>query len=206
MKGLEVLLRKLTLLAVVCGLFFLASLAQAQQGDAMLGFGTIMSSGTCDATTSICPEKGGLYPSVSADVVFHKRIGFNFETTWKATQGYLGGPGGQPFRPIIVDFNALYQPKLGKRAGLDLFGGIGLQSTRYYGYQPTGSCIYFGACFTSSHHFLVDLGGGVRYYWWHHAFIRPEVHYYNILNNTNDFSSNSIIRVGASIGYTIGND
>jgi hypothetical protein len=41
---------------------------------------------------------------------------------------------------------------------------------------------------------------------WHHAFIRPEARYYNILNNNNNFSSNNVIRVGASIGYTIGPD
>jgi len=204
MKGLEVLLRKLTLFAVISGLFFLASFAQAQQGDAMFGFGTLLSSGSCDSTTGLCSEKGGLYPSVSADVIFHKRIGFAFETTWKATQGNYGGPGGQPFRPIILDFNGIYSPRIGKRVAVDLFGGVGFQSIRYYGFEPTGSCEYFGACFQSSHHFLVDVGGGLKYYVWHHAFIRPEVRYYNIFNNTADFNSNSVIHVGASIGYTIG--
>jgi hypothetical protein len=203
-KDWRFLLRKFTLLAVICGSLFLAGLAQAQQADAMFGFGTIMSSGSCDATTGLCPEKGGLYPSISADVIFHKRIGFNFETTWKASQGSYGGPGGQPFRPIILDFNAMYQPRLGRKAGLDLFGGLGWQSTRFYLPYCTGtfSCNNF----TSSHHFLVDLGGGLRYYVRGHLFVRPEVHYYNILNNTNDFSSNNIVRVGASIGYTIGPD
>jgi len=199
-------LRKLTLLAVISGLFFLASFAQAQQGDAMLGFGTLMSSGSCTLITYICPEKGGLYPSVSADVIFHKRIGFNFESTWRASQGSYGGDGGQPFRPIIVDFNGMYQPKLGKKVGLDLMGGLGWQTTRFYGYQPTSSCVYFGACYTSSNHFLVDVGGGIRYYVHGHIFVRPEIHYYNVINNTNDFSSNSLIRAGASIGYTIGPD
>jgi hypothetical protein len=197
-------LRKLTLLAVICGSLFLASLVQAQQADAMFGFGTIMSSGTCGVDSNgfaICPEKGGLYPSISADVIFHKRVGFNFETTWRSSQGSIAG---QPFRPIILDFNAMYQPKLGKKVGLDLFGGIGWQSTRYYLPYCTGtfSCNNF----TSSHHFLVDVGGGIRYYVWGHVFLRPEVHFYNILNNTNDFSSNNIFRAGASIGYTIGPD
>lgn len=199
-------MRKLTLLAVICGLFFVASLAQAQQGDAMIGFGTMLSSGSCGTASGLCPEKGGLYPSVSADAIFHKRIGFNFETTWRGGQGYYGGPGGQPYRPIILDFNGMYQPKIGKKAGLDLFGGIGWQSTRYYGYTASTNCVYFGACFTSSHHFLVDLGGGVRYYVRGHLFIRPEVHYYDILNNNTDFTSNNVIHVGASIGYTIGPD
>ncbi|HEY4905566.1 MAG TPA: outer membrane beta-barrel protein [Candidatus Sulfotelmatobacter sp.] len=202
-------MRKTTLLAVICGLFFLVSFAQAQQGDAMFGLGTIMSAGSSSCTQNsgfscFVPEKGGLYPSVSADVIFHNRLGVNFETTWKASQGEYGGPGGQPFRPIILDFNGMYQPKLGKKLGADLMGGIGFQSTRFYGLVDTASCFDFGACFSSSHHFLVDVGAGLRYYVWNHVFVRPEVHYYHIVNNTADFSNNDIIRVGASIGYTIG--
>jgi hypothetical protein len=199
-------LRKLALLAAVFAVLFLAQFASAQQGDAMFGMGALMSSGSCDPTTGICPEKGGLYPSVSADVIFHKRVGFNFETSWRAKQGAYGGVGGQPFRPILTDFNAMYQPKLSKKVGLDLMAGIGVQSTRFYGYIPTTGCVYFGACFTSSHHFMVDVGGGIRYYVWGHVFVRPEVHYYYVLNNTNDFSSNNLFRAGASIGYTIGPD
>lgn len=199
-------MRKLTLLAVIGGSFFLACLAQAQQADAMLGFGTTMASGSCNTTTGFCPEKGGLYPSISADVIFHKRIGFNFEASWKATQGAYGGPGGQPFRPILFDFNGLYQPRLSKKVGADLMAGVGWQSTRFYGFQQNGNCLYFGACYTSSNHFLIDVGAGVRYYVRGHIFVRPEIHYYNILNNTDVFSNTSLFRVGASIGYTIGPD
>jgi len=201
-------LRKLALLAPILGLLFLSNLASAQQGDAMFGLGTLMSSGSC--TTNLgsglftCPEKGGLYPSVSADVIFHKRIGFGFETSWKASQGAYGGTGGQPFRPIITDFNAMYQPRISKKVGLDLMAGVGWQSTRFYLPFCTGtfSCDNFA----SSHHFLVDVGGGIRYYVWNHVFVRPEAHYYYVNNNTDDFSSNNLFRVGASIGYTIGPD
>jgi hypothetical protein len=194
-------LRKFTLLAVICGLFFLASFAQAQQGDAMFGFGTLMSPGSCNADTGVCPEKGGLYTNFSADVIFHKRIGFGFDTTWRASQATYPSTG-QPYRPIILDFNAMYSPRIGKKMAVDLFGGIGWQSTRYYLSYCTSSI----SCnnFTTDHNFLVDVGGGLKYYVWHHAFIRPEVRYYNILNNTNEFNSNSVIHVGASIGYTIG--
>src|SRR5579863_8765829 len=172
----------------------------------MLGFGTVMSSGSCSTTTGFCPEKGGLYPSISGDVIFHKRIGFNFEASWKATQGAYGGPGGQPFRPILFDFNGLYQPRLSKKVGADLMAGVGWQSTRFYGFQQNGNCLYFGACYTSSNHFLIDVGAGIRYYVRGHIFVRPEIHYYNILNNTDVFSNTSLFRVGASIGYTIGPD
>jgi hypothetical protein len=197
-------LRKLTLFAAVFAIFFCAQFAFAQQGDAMFGGNTLVSSGSCDPTTGLCPEKGGFYLSASGDVIFHKRIGFNFETAWRASQGVYGGVGGQPYRPIISDFNAMYQPKLSKKVGLDLMAGIGWQSTRFYLPYCTGtfSCDNF----VSSRHFLEDLGGGVRYYVWGHVFVRPEVHYYHINNNTDVFSNGNVIRVGASIGYTIGPD
>ena len=57
---------------------------------------------------------------------------------------------------------------------------------------------------------MQDVGGGLRYYFWHHAFVRPEVHYYHIDGNSNintgGFSTDNVFRVGASLGYTIGND
>jgi Outer membrane protein beta-barrel domain len=197
-------LRKLAWFVPVIGLLFFAQLASAQQGDAMFGFGTLMSSGSCDPNTGLCPEKGGLYASFSADVIFHKRVGFNFETAWRASQGSYGGPGGQPFRPILSDFNLMYQPKLNKKVGADLLAGVGWQSTRFY----LPYCTNGFTCnnFVSSRHFLVDLGAGVRYYVWNHVFVRPEVHYYRIFNNTDVFSNDNVFRVGASIGYTIGPD
>lgn len=198
-------MRKLTLLAVVFSFVCIASLASAQQGDAYFGFGTLTSPGAPACNIAfLCPEKGGLYPNVGGDVIFHRRIGFGADVSWKGGQGAYGASGGQPFRPILVDFNGVYQPRLSKKAGLDLSAGIGFQSTRFYGYQPTTGCVYFGACYTSSNHFLVDLGGGVRYYVWGHVFVRPEVHYYKVFNNTVDFSSDNLVRLGASIGYTIG--
>jgi hypothetical protein len=203
-KDWRSLLRKLTLLAVICGLFFVASLAQAQQGDAMFGFGTLLAPGAAACSfNGFCPEKGGLYPNIGADVILHRRIGFGFDVSWKATQGVYGGT--IPFRPILLDFNGIYQPKLSKRVGLDLFGGVGLQATRFYSGNYTCD---FVSCtdFTSTHSFLIDAGGGIRYYVWGHVFLRPEVRYYWINNNTNQFSGNNVLRVGASIGYTIGPD
>ncbi len=201
-------MKKLAFLATVFAFIMLPNLASAQQGDAMLGFGTLVSPGAteCNAITFTCPEKGGLYINLGADVIFHRRMGFGFDAAWKASQGAYGGAGGQPFRPILFDFNGVYQPRLGKKVGADLMGGIGWQSTRFYGYQPTSNCLYFGACYQSSNHFLIDLGAGVRYYAYGHFFIRPEVRYYKIFNNTTDFTSGNVIRLGASIGYTIGPD
>ena len=209
-------MRKFAFLATLIALFVLCTLASAQQGDAYIGGGTMLSSsasaplipgtncGVSSSGNAVCPEKGGTYLNLGADVIFKKRYGAAFDINWKASQGSFGGPGGQPYRPLLFTFNGVFQPRLSKKAGIDLFGGIGWQSTRFYGYQPTSNCVYFGACYTSSNHFLVDVGGGIRYYVWGHMFLRPEVRYYHIMNNGDNFTSDNVIRVGASIGYTIG--
>lgn len=201
-------MKKLAFLATVLAFFALPNLASAQQADAMIGFGTALSPGaaTCGSSSFVnfvCPEKGGLYINIGADVIFHKRLGFGFDTAWRGGQGDFGGLG-QPYRPILFDFNGVFQPRLSKKVGADLMGGIGWQSTRFYGFTPTTSCEFFNACYTSANHFLVDVGAGIRYYVWGHAFVRPEVRYYHVLNNSDFFSSGNVIRVGASIGYTIG--
>ena len=200
-------MRKSAFLAIVLAVFALSTFVSAQQGDAYIGGGTLLSSGSSCTTTSagnlICPEKGGTYLNLGADVIFKNRIGAAFDVNWKAGQGDFGGLG-IPYRPLLFTFNGVFQPKLGKKAGLDLFGGIGWQSTRFYGYTPTSNCVFFGACYTSSNHFLVDVGGGIRYYVWGHMFLRPEVRVFHILNNSDNFTSGNVVRVGASIGYTIG--
>ena len=203
-------MRKLFLLATVFALLLLANLASAQQADAMIGFGTILATGT--NTPAVCssfngnntcaPEKGGLFTTLSGDVIFHRRIGFNFEANWRAKQALDNS--GQFFRPILFDFNGDYQPRLGKKAGVDLLGGIGWQDTRFYAFNNSTNCLAFGACYTSDNHFLVHVGGGLRYYVFGHAFVRPEVHLYHILNNTSAYTNTNVVRVGASIGYTIG--
>ena len=202
-------MRKSALLAVVLAVFAFGSLASAQQGDAYIGAGTLLSPGAdpCPGTGGnfACPEKGGTYLNLGGDVIFRHRIGAAFDVNWKASQGDYGGLG-IPYRPLLFDFNGVYQPRINKKAGLDLFGGIGWQSTRFYGYQPTTNCYYFGACYTSSNHFLVDVGAGLRYYVWGHMFVRPEFRYYHVTNNDDVFTSPHLIHVGASIGYTIGPD
>jgi hypothetical protein len=181
----------------------MAQFASAQQGDIMFGVGSILSpsSSSSDAAPS---EGGGTYLNVSGDVVgFRRRIGFNVETAWRATQANYFQP--ETYRPILTDFNALYQPRLGKKVGLDLMGGIGIAATRFYLPQIT-SCSFTGCInYTSSDHFMEHLGGGIRYYVWHHVFVRPEVHYYHVQNNV-EFNSGNMVRVGASVGYTIGPD
>lgn len=197
-------MRKLAIFVPVLAFMFLVQFAAAQQGDVMFGGGTLLSSSPSNNVSFQPSEKGGAWLNVSADVVsFKKRIGINWETTWRASQGAYAEE--ENFRPILTDFNALWQPRLGKKVGLDLFGGIGLSSTRFYLPEIT-QCNFTGCInYESSHHFMEDLGGGIRYYVWHHLFVRPEIHYYHVQNNV-EFNTDNLFRVGASVGYTIGPD
>jgi hypothetical protein len=206
---LEVVLRKLALLAPVFAFLLSAHFAVAQQGDIMFGGGTLLASSPSGGLSSFQSpsEKGGAYLNVTGDVIgFKHRLGFGVETAWRASPGNYADYSGETYRPILTDFNAVFQPKLGKKLGLDVFGGIGIASTRFY-VPSIVSCSYFSGCinYTSSDHFMEDFGAGLRYYVWHHFFVRPDVHYYHIQNNV-EFNSDSVVRVGGSIGYTIGND
>jgi opacity protein-like surface antigen len=186
--------------------FFLVQFASAQQADIMIGGGTLLSSGPTSSSFFNPAERGGTYLNIDGNVIGSKRrIGFNIGTSWRASQANYAS--GINYRPILTDFNAIFAPKLGKKAGVDLFGGIGISSARFY-FPVIVNCNFGSGCinYNSSNHFMEDLGAGIRYYVWHHVFVRPEVHYYHIQGNTDQFSSNNVVRVGGSIGYTIGND
>jgi len=189
-------------------LFVFASFASAQQADIMVGGSTLMSPFTPSDLVTFQPpiERGGTYVGISGDYIkFKHRLGLNVETAWRHHD--TNYDGYETYRPIFTDVNALFQPKLDKKQkfGLDFFAGIGVSSTRFNVLAPCSSpgCINY----TSSNHFMEDLGGGLRYYVWQHRlphiFVRPEAHYYHIQNNV-EFHSDNVFRVGASVGYTIG--
>jgi opacity protein-like surface antigen len=206
-------LRKLAFFTPVFACLFLAQFASAQQGDVFIGGGTLLASAPTSSSFFAPAERGGTYLNIGGDVVGNKRrLGFQIETAWRASQGPFAGENVN-YRPILTNFNALFQPRLGKKIGLDLFGGIGIASTRFYVPAIVSCSAFTGSCinYTSSDHFMQDVGAGLRYYVWHHAFVRPEIQYYHIQNNNNSqndgaFNSDNVFRVGASIGYTIGPD
>jgi len=204
-------LRKLTIVSVFVFLFFgqfaFAQFSSTQQGDFFIGGGTLLQSSS--DTSGLPAEKGGAYLNIGGDAVFFQHnLGINVETAWRATQGtYLAQEIN--YRPILTDFNLLWQPHLTKKIGLDLMGGIGAADTRFYSPGPSEPGV---ANYESTDHFMEHLGGGIRYYLYHRlVFVRPEVHYYHIQNNNNstsdtgfNFNSNNVVRVGASIGLTLG--
>jgi hypothetical protein len=204
----EGVLRKFALL-VSASLFLFLTFASAQQGDIMVGGATLESPRSTNASVIAPPtEKGGTYISISGDYVrLQRRLGLNVETAWRHNHAHYPDTD-ETYRPFFTDFNALFQPQIRKKIGLDLLAGIGIASTRFNVPSATTCNIPESGCtfYSSSNHFMEDLGGGVRYYVWHHlpnVFVRPEVHYYHIQNNVG-FSSPNVFRVGASIGYTIG--
>ena len=55
--------------------------------------------------------------------------------------------------------------------------------------------------YQSSNHFAGHIGADLRYYFWGHAFIRPEAHYYVIHHNV-EFNNVNVSRFAVSIGYS----
>jgi hypothetical protein len=119
-------------------------------------------------------------------------------------------PGTYPFnretyRPIFTDVNALFQPRIGAKLGLDLLAGIGVVTTRFNVPSASSCSSGNGGCtyYSGGNHFMEHLEGGIRYYVWRQVFVRPEIHYYHIQNNV-EFHSPNVFRAGVSLGYTFG--
>jgi hypothetical protein len=177
-----------------------SNFARAQKIDVAFGVSTVDAPGASAASGNHQPVSltGGTYPGFSGDVLFFHNLGIGGEIYWKANQGNYGGSGGQPFRPIFFDFNAVYAPKLASHTYLELLGGIGALDTRFYGVQ---TCTNICTNYASDKHFMGDLGAGIKFYPVHNFFVRPEAKLY-LVNNNLLFSSPRVTRYGLSIGYT----
>ena len=208
-KGLikGAVLRKVALLASACTVLLFASFASAQQQvDILLGGATLKSYPPRNDSVNFQPltETNGTYVSIGGDYIGFKkrRLGLSFETSWRYRQASYYGY--ENYRPILTDGNAFFQPILTKKLGLDFMAGVGVASNRF---NLFGSCNIPGCVnYTSSNHFMEDIGVGVRYRFWHrlpHVFVRPEAHYYHIQNNVG-FATDNVFRVGASVGYVFG--
>lgn len=190
---------------LLCG-FTLTAPCWAQQVDVAFAGSSIASSSASyvgNPATYVPSEKGGTYLGFNGDVLFHGSLGVQGEVNWRASQGNYAGLG-VGYRPIFYDFNAIYAKRFSRRVGAEVLGGIGAESIRLYTGQ--GNCDAYGNCsnYSSNNHFLVDFGGGVRLYAWHNLFVRPEMRLYIVHNNNQEFSSNYLVRYGASLGYTFG--
>jgi hypothetical protein len=172
-----------------------SNFAQAQRLD--LGFG--VSTVKAPASNSSSPSlSGGTYPGFSGDVIFWHNLGVGAEVYWRATQRDYPANPPVPYRPLMLDFNAVYSPKLASHAYLELVGGIGAMDTRIYCSQCGNG---YNTNYSSDKHFMADFGAGLKLYPTRNFFIKPEARIYLVANNQL-FSSSYASRVGLSIGYT----
>ena len=196
-------LRIATLLTFACAaLAAFSNFAQAQKVDLAFGISTVDAPGASAASGNHQPVSltGGTYPGFSGDVLFFHNLGIGGEIYWKANQGNYGGDPTLPFRPIFLDFNAVYAPRLASHTYLELVGGIGALDTRIYCQQCGNG---YNTNYSSDKHFMGDFGAGIKFYPKGGFFVRPEAKLYLVNNNLN-FSSARVTRFGLSIGYTFG--
>jgi hypothetical protein len=192
-------LKKLSLLvAAFCLTLLPGSAAHAQQFDMSFGLSGLTGP---SSTATLQTIGGGAYPSIGLDFLFFHNVGVGFNAAFRAKQNLYQGQ--LPFRPFFYDVDAVYAPPLGKRAQGELSAGLGVESVRFY--TPNFTCSFTGCTnFVSSNHFLVQLGGGLRFYVTPRIFIRPEAHLYVVHNNF-EFSGSRATRFGVSIGYSFKN-
>lgn len=189
-------LRIAVLLSFACAaLAAFSNFAQAQKVDLAFGGGTLTSPEANSTTPSL---GGGTYLGFNGDVLFFHNMGIGADVYWKATQRNYDNDSSYPFRPLLLDFNAVYSPKLAQHAYLELVGGIGALDTRVY---SSGCGNGYDTNYCSIKHFMGDFGAGLKLYPKHNFFIRPEARVY-LVNNNVEFSSARAVRVGVSIGYT----
>jgi hypothetical protein len=208
-KNRSLLLKQLRVLAILCCLFFaLSAFAQfygsTSQFDVGFGVGTLVAPSSSSASGNHFPQTmgGGAYLAISGDYLFWHHLGVEGEVSWRASQNIYGGY--QPFRPIFWGFNGIYAPPLGKYFQLELLGGLGGATTRFYTQNYMCNPFYFYCTnYYSTTHFAGDVGAGVRVYVWHNVFLRPEFREYFINNNV-EFSSGHATRAGVTLGYSFG--
>jgi hypothetical protein len=195
---LKQIVRYTVLLALVCAsMASFTNVAQAQKVDVAFGISTVEAP---DSNSSGPSLKGGTYPGFSGDVLFWHNFGIGAEVFWKATQSEYPGIPPTPYRPLFLDFNGIYAPKLASHTYLELSAGIGAVDTRIYCSQCGNG---YNTNYDSDKHFMGDFGAGLKFYPKGGFFIRPEAKLYLVTNNQL-FSSSYATRVGASIGYTFG--
>ena len=192
-------MKKLTFVAIAVVFCMLAANAFGQGFDAAFGLSSVTSAQALTTNGLTFPSlRGGAYPGFSVDLLIHRRLGIEGELFWKASQGLYGT--NQPYRPIFYDFNAIWAPRISKNFTGEVMGGIGGEDLRFYGLLNFSQFAGY-TNYTSSNHFMGDVGGGIRAYFWHDAFIRPDVRLY-LINNNVEFSSGRVVRYGVSIGYS----
>lgn len=197
-------MRRVLSLTFVCAFFCAAIAAHAQQLDVAVGGTTLWSPENKTASEGFLPppQKGGVYPSFSAEYINDNHFGLLAEGAFRYHEAIYNS--FQPYRPIFYDINGVYTSRLARKTRGDFMAGVGAETILFP--QQFANCgIPVGGCrmFTNSTHFATHLGVGIRYSLWRNFFVRPEAHWYYVVNNY-QFHSGNVFRVGASVGYTFG--
>jgi len=174
-----------------------SNVAQAQKVDLAFGISTVEAPAANSSGPSL---SGGTYPGISGDAIFWHNFGIGAEVYWRATQSNYPGLTPTPYRPLFLDFNGVYAPKLARHTYLELVAGIGAVDTRIYCSECGNG---YNTNYSSDKHFMGDFGAGIKIYPKGGFFVRPEAKLYLVTNNQL-FSSSYASRVGVSIGYTFG--
>lgn len=183
----------------------MAGLASAQSVDAYFGLNALT------ATHTDMPYLGGgAFLNVGGDLIFFHGLGFGGEAAWRAsTMSYFIPPSpalpngfAAPARPVLYDFDAVWEPLSLPWITPVVEAGIGAASFRFY--TPYYSCGAFTGCsdYASSNHLLLHLGIAANVYLTDHIFIRPMADLY-VIRHDNEFGSSTARRFGVAIGYTL---
>ena len=188
-------------------LLILTAPACGQQFDIAVGASGLSSTSGANASGNYSPQDvgGGTFIGFSGDVIPWHHLGVEGEVYWRAhsnVYNFNTPLGGQPFRPIFWNINAIYSREVARHVGFEALAGIGEESVRYY--TPYGTCDYFTCTnYNSIGHVDFDFGGGVKLFVKGGFFVRPEVRVYLVHNNL-EFSSGHVQRYGISLGYSAG--
>lgn len=176
----------------------------AQQSDFAVGASTMLAGKfTSTAQSYSAPELiGGTYVNGSLKIGWKKHLGFNGEFSTRYKKGLYNGY--QDFRPVLYDANAVWSMHLAPRYNADVMAGAGGETLIFYNeFAPCPSNFVVCSTRATGSHVLGHLGGDLRYNFRGRFFVRPELHYYRVFNNT-EFHSGNLFRASASIGFTFG--
>jgi hypothetical protein len=163
-----------------------------------------------DGFTSNCeaaPTMGGVFGVFGADFMIKPHFGINAEYNFRFAQANFLPVAGLNVRPAFYDFNAVYQPISGdKRVVPVIEGGIGGAKLSFYATQsctPPLTCTQ-SQFYTSSSHFQVHGGFGVKLYFKSDIFIKPQFDLHWVDNLNQQYARNLVPAFTVSIGYTFG--
>ena len=149
------------------------------------------------------PKITGLFSTTGAEVMFTPHFGVGGEFNWRDSQG---GYAGLNYRPLVYDFNGIWQPTGGHgRIVPEIQAGLGGMDLKYF--LNSSSCNQFTGCSTNSQYLesanrvQIHMSAAVRLYVTPHIFLRPAVDAHWV-NDFSQFGSNFVPEYSLGVGYS----